>query len=88
MMTQDELPLSSVLSHAIFPGRSVLTLREVAHALRCHPDHLLKLIDTGRIVALDISTGRPIKPGHAREHRRCLRVPVSSYDQFVKESRE
>jgi hypothetical protein len=87
-IVQDELPLESVLSHTIFPGRSALTLGEVAKALGCHTDHLLNLIDCGRITALDISTGREVTAGTSRQHRRCLRIPVSAYDAFVKSSRE
>lgn len=75
---QLELALSSVLPHAIFQGRSTLLVREVATALECSEDQVERLINLGELVAINISgSGQPAR-------RRCLRIPVSSYDQFVK----
>lgn len=81
---QFELPLSSVLAHSVFPGRAALLVGEIAETLRCTDQHVLNLCESGALDAIDISTGQPTKPSQfAGSARRCLRIPVSSYDKFV-----
>jgi hypothetical protein len=83
---QVELPLSSVMSHAVFPGRRSLLVAEIAETLRCTEQHVLNLCELGNLIAIDIRTGREAKPSEyakSRSARRCLRIPVSSYDAFV-----
>jgi len=83
---QTELPLSSVLAHAVFPGRASLLIAEIAETLRCTEQHVLNLCEDGSLIAIDIRTGKVAKPSEyakSRAARRCLRVPVSSYDTFI-----
>jgi hypothetical protein len=75
-MTAPQLPLA----HITFPGRTVLMISEVAKALRCTETHVRDLIDEGQLVAVDIAS--PIT--HGNKPRQCLRIPVSSYDNFVR----
>lgn len=93
---QDDLPLSSVLSHDLFPGRRVLTIQEVAKAWAVDEQHVRNLIECGDLRAIDFRTNAPAKPsdiasedsGKAnRKHRsvrQWLRIPVSAYDDFLK----
>ena len=83
---QFELPLSSVMAHAVFPGRKSLLIAEIAEVLRCTEQHVLNLCELGALHAIDISTGSPAKPSelaNKRSARRCLRVPVSAYDAYI-----
>lgn len=83
---QHELALSSVMSHAVFPGRKSLHVREVADALRCTVQHVIDLISEGKIKAVDIA-GAPVEAGGTNQtDRRFWRIPVSAYDQFLKEN--
>lgn len=77
---QDELPLASVLSHAVFPGRTVLYVHEVAEALACTIQHVIDLIDEGRLRAINIAGA-----GN-KTNRSCWRVPVSAFDAFIRDS--
>lgn len=85
---QDELPFRTVLSHELFPGRSSLLIAEVADALRCTVQHVLDLVEEGDLRAVDIrgriqGEARPSDFGR-RDARRCLRIPVSAYDDFIR----
>lgn len=84
---QDELPLTSVLSHSLFPGRAMLTVAEIANACGVDKQHITNLIEVGDLVAIDLRTSKPAKPSELKaEHksvRQWLRVPVSSYDAFI-----
>jgi len=83
---QAELPLSSVLAHTLFPGRAMLLVAEIATAFRCTEQHVLNLCEMGDLISIDIRTGKPSKPSEhiaSRAARRCLRIPVSSYDHFI-----
>jgi hypothetical protein len=78
-----DLPLASVLSHARFPGRSMLGVREVADALGIDEKHVISLINEGdrfgfKLDAIEI-TGRGNKS--SREH---WRIPVSGYDAYIR----
>jgi hypothetical protein len=81
---QDELPLTAVMAHALFPGRALLRVAEVAAALRCDDEHVFRLIDQGRLVAVNIATSTEIQRGTAKTFRKCLRIPTSAYDAFIK----
>jgi excisionase family DNA binding protein len=77
VMNSPQLPLAQTT----FPGRSVLTISEVAKTLNCTETHVRDLIDEGQLVAVDIA-GPPVPGG--RPPRQCLRIPVSSYDNFLR----
>lgn len=66
----------------------MLLVAEIASALRCTDQHVLNLVEEGTVTAIDIATGEPAKPSQLRDQkkspRRCLRIPVSAYDNFVK----
>ena len=56
------------------------------HTLRCTEQHVLNLCELGNLTAIDIRTGQPARPSDyakSRAARRCLRIPVSSYDTFI-----
>lgn len=89
-----ELELRTVLAHDLFPGRSALRIAEIAAAWECTIQHVLDLIEEAELVAFDIrgkvrgeaedGTGvRPSQLGNSTA-RRCLRVPVSAYDAFLR----
>lgn len=67
--------LTSVLAHGRFPGRSVLSVSEVAAALEVTERHIIDLIDEGRLAGINISAS-----GSGRKH---WRIPVSAYDAFI-----
>ena len=90
---QDELPLASVLSHAVFPGRSTLYVSEVAKALSIEPRQVIDLILCGDIEAVSISATREGSAKNstqmdgaerARVPRTHWRVTVSGYDFFLR----
>lgn len=82
---QDELPLKSVLSHALFPGRVLLAVPEVAHALGCVKQHIYTLIESGQITAIDIGNKCEVQPGQINPKRRpYYRIPVAAFDSFIK----
>lgn len=75
---QEELALTTVLSHQLFPGRSSLYVQEVAKALEIDAKHVVDLINEGLLDAIEV-TGRGNKS--SREH---WRIPVSAYDAYVR----
>lgn len=79
--SQEELPLFSVLSHNIFPGRSSLYVHEVARALEITTPHVISLINEGLLDAIEV-TGKGNKT--SREH---WRIPVSAYDAYIRSRR-
>lgn len=83
---QDELPFVKMAAHQIWEGRRTITVSEVAKELRCVVQHVFNLIETGRLGAIDISTGRPLSPGKRTIHRQAVRVPVEAWDAFIKDS--
>ncbi len=86
---QDELPLTSVLAHKLFPGRAMLTIAEVAQACGVDKQTITNLVEVGDMVAIDMRTSKPAKPsdGEAdskhKSVRQWLRIPTSSYDAFI-----
>jgi hypothetical protein len=85
---QDELPLDSIKSHAVFPGRVTLYVREVAAKLQVTEQHVINLIEGGRLHAVNIA--KDIKGGTTKSGRtkaEFWRIPVASYDAFIDASR-
>jgi len=87
---QEELALSSVAAHALFPGRSSLYVPEVAKALEMSEQQVLNLIEeyqaTGGasgLQAINIANSRGTFPGGNKTSRKAWRVPVSGYDAFI-----
>jgi hypothetical protein len=89
---QEELALSSVLSHALFPGRTTLYVAEVAKALHTSEQQVLALIEewqqtgTTGLRAINIANGpasAAFKAGN-KSARGCYRIPVSGYDDFIR----
>jgi len=68
------------LAESVFPNRNFLMISEVSKVLKCTNQHVLDLIEEGQLVAVDIS-GPAVDRNTAR---RCLRIPVSSYDNFLR----
>jgi hypothetical protein len=86
----DELPLSSVRPHALFPGRATLYVREVARALGCTERHVIDLIEEyeqtggkGGLKGFSIANGLAGAAGN-KTSRSCWRVAVSDFDAFLK----
>ena len=89
---QDELPLSSIRPHVLFPGRTTLYIHEVARALSCDERHVIALIeeyeDTGGASGLkgfSIASGLA-SAGVAKGNktpRACWRVAVSDFDAYL-----
>jgi hypothetical protein len=75
---QDELAFSSVAPHILFPNRTVLTVAEVAKALRFTIKHVCDLCDEGAIQCID-GAGLTNKSS-----AKARRIPVSAYDAFIK----
>jgi len=84
---QDELPLTSVLAHKLFPGRAMLTVAEVANACGVDKQHITNLIEVGDLVAVDLRTTKPARPTDVKaQHksiRQWLRIPTSAYDALI-----
>jgi hypothetical protein len=57
------------------PGRTTLTLQEIAKKLSCTVNHLIHFIEDGSLQAVNIQG-----PGAKRN---LWRVPIESYRQFV-----
>lgn len=93
----DELPLSSVRAHSVFPGRETLYLSEVAKVLSCSFNHVVNLIeefeDTGGTSGLKgfsiACAARSLKhPNGNKTPRNTWRVAVTDYDAFVRRRAE
>jgi hypothetical protein len=89
---QEELQLSSIAAHALFPGRTVLYVAEVAKALQMDQRQVVDLIEEYRdtegksgLAAINIGSGLK-REGFDRGNktpRNYWRVPVSAFDAFV-----
>lgn len=82
---QEELALSAIKAHALFPGRSTLYVSEVCKALSMSENQVIDLIESGQLAAVDISSGLKkdgIKNGN-KTPRAYWRIPVSAFDAFV-----
>lgn len=71
MVEQLQFPFPSL----DFPGRTTLTVTEMARRLGVSDQTILNLADEGEIPGVDL------KGKHAT--RRCLRVPIESWRNFV-----
>jgi len=88
---QDELPLTSILAHKVFPGRLLLSITEVADALGVTDQHIKNLIECGDLIATDVrSSTKGTKPSDLKDKddrhqsvRQWLRIPVSEFDRFL-----
>ncbi len=82
---QQELPLSAIAPHKLFPGRTSLYVSEVAKALQMTERQVLDLIDEGALEAVNIaSPGKSTTtPTGNITPRKFWRVPVSAYDAFI-----
>jgi excisionase family DNA binding protein len=62
-----------------FEGRTALRPEEVAERLNVSTQHVLDLVEEGRIRAINVA-------GVNLTDRRYLRIPVEAWERFVKES--
>lgn len=58
-----------------FPGRSTVTLAEIAQKLGGTAQHYINLVEDGTITALDLTR-------HVGS-RRMLRIPIEEYQRYV-----
>ena len=82
---QDDLPLSSVSAHKLFPDRVTLYVSEVAHALGIVENQVINLIEAAELGAVNIATDAQkgkLPPG-TKPPRSYWRIPVSAFDAFV-----
>jgi hypothetical protein len=88
---QDELALSAIKAHALFPGRVTLYVGEVAKALSMTEQQVVDLIEeyketgTNGIAAVNIASGLKtdnFAKGN-KTPRAYWRIPVSAFDAFV-----
>ena len=63
-----------------FPGRTVLYPHECAAKLGCTVQHILDLIEEGRLPAINIAGGNNLSD------RRCLRVPIEGWRKLIQDS--
>jgi len=77
---KEEAALRGVRSDRLWPGRTVLYVREVAQALHVTEQHVINLITEGRLRAVNIANG--LKKTR-REH---WRIPVTAWDLFIQEN--
>jgi len=74
-------------SHDLFPGRQMLTIRQVAEAIGVDCQHVTNLVESGDLTAVDLRTSKRVNCGKApRKHksfRQLLRVPASALDDLL-----
>lgn len=58
-----------------FPGRTILTVAEIAQKLHVSDQQVLNLAEEGAFAGLDLKGLRATK--------RCLRIPIESYRNFI-----
>lgn len=82
---QEELALSSVRAHALFPGRTTLYVHEVVRALSLSENQVIDLIESGDLAAVNIASGLQSagNPNGSKTPRKYWRIPVSAFDAFV-----
>jgi hypothetical protein len=74
---QEELPLSCLRSHKLFPGRTTLYIKEVADALRTSENQIISLIEEGKLHAVNIAGA-----GNKTD-RKYWRIGVDDFDAYV-----
>ena len=67
--------LTFVFASLDFPGRTTLSLGEIALRLGCSVDHLLNEVEHGALVGVDLKG--------AKATRRNVRVPLEAYRAYV-----
>lgn len=74
-------------ARSIFPGRPMVTIRQVADACGVDCQHVTNLIESGDLLAVDLRTSRPVSSGKSRRKhksfRQLLRVPTSALDDLL-----
>ena len=82
---QDDLPLASISTHTLFPGRQTLYTHEVARVLSCTERHVINLIEEFELTGGDRGMkGFSIARGaDGKVPRGCWRVAVSDFDSYV-----
>ena len=86
--------LGAVLAHQLWEGRTVVHVREAAQALLVTQQHVLNLITDGRLHAIDVSNpvsarGAGKRSGlrkSGRLARQSWRIPVSAWDNYIREN--
>lgn len=85
--SQLELSLRAVLAHTLFPGRALLTVREVAAAWSVDDQHVTNMIECGDLLAIDLRTSRPARPAELKQQhksiRQLLRIPTAEFDRIT-----
>ena len=73
------------LTNRVFPGRHLLTVGEVATACGVDNQHITNLVESGDLVAIDLRTSRPARPGTVKHKstRQLLRIPTSALDALI-----
>jgi len=61
---------------ALFPGRTVLYVPEVARHLQITRQHVVHLIEEGSLAAINVHAGAAT--------RNCWRIPVEAFRAFLK----
>jgi hypothetical protein len=74
-MPTEQLQFSAMLHSLDFPGRSALRADEIAAKLGVTTQHILDLVDEGILSAIDVRG--------VNSTRRCLRVPVEAYRDWL-----
>ena len=69
------MKLRRTRSRPLFPGRTMLYVREVAGHLQITRQHVIHLIEDGSLDAVNI---------HTSGGRNCWRIPVEGYKTFLK----
>jgi len=73
------------LAQTLFPGRSMLTVGEIATACGVDNQHITSLVESGDLVAIDLRTSRPARTGKSKHKsiRQLLRIPASAFDALI-----
>jgi hypothetical protein len=78
---EPEREIAAVLSATLFPGRTTLRVQEVADALSLSVNHVIDLLEEGRIIGVN-TAGAGSKTTRAQ-----WRIPCASYDTFILNNR-
>ncbi len=70
---------------AMFPGRTVLYVKEVARALDIVEQHVHNLIEIGELAAINVGSAprSELNPRGSKIARNYWRIPVSALETFV-----
>ena len=76
----------SMLSSKVFKGKCAVNVNEVAMALCVTRQHIMNLIDEGKLPAIDLS-GPPASDrlgNNSYTPRRTIRIACSAYDHYIR----